>query len=113
MYKFIAATVLAASFALPAAAQSNNSASNGTSSSSTSSQSNVAVQQKIKSDLQQQGFTQVQVMPESFLVRAHDKQNRPVLMVINPDSVTAVTQVAAPPGSGSGQSSSNGTTKTQ
>ena len=31
-------------------------------------------------------------MPQSFLVRAKDKSGDPVMMVINPDSVTAVTE---------------------
>jgi hypothetical protein len=30
-------------------------------------------------------------MPESFLVRAKDPSGNPIMMVINPDSVTAVT----------------------
>ncbi|MDJ0387838.1 hypothetical protein QMO56_06905 [Roseomonas sp. E05] len=47
----------------------------------------------MKQDLEQAGFTNVRVMPQSFLVRANDKQGRPVMMVINPDSITAVTAV--------------------
>ena len=31
-------------------------------------------------------------MPQSFLVRAKDKSGNPVMMVINPDSVLAVTE---------------------
>jgi hypothetical protein len=33
-------------------------------------------------------------MPESFLVRANDKVGKPVMMVINPDSVTENTGMA-------------------
>jgi hypothetical protein len=32
-------------------------------------------------------------MPESFLVRAKDKSGNPVMMVINPDSITSLTEV--------------------
>jgi hypothetical protein len=31
-------------------------------------------------------------MPESFLVRAKDKRGNPVMMLVNPDSITAVTE---------------------
>jgi hypothetical protein len=36
-------------------------------------------------------------MPSSFLVRAKDSQGNPVMMVINPDSFTEMTQQAEPP----------------
>lgn len=106
--KVLTTVGLVVAFALPAAAQSTQppshsspgSTSPGQPSSSTGGQDTMAAQQHVKQDLEQAGFTNVQVMPESFLVRAHDKQGRPVMMVINPDSITAVTQV-----SGSGQSS--------
>ena len=113
--KFLAATGLILAFALPAAAQSTQSpphSSPGSTnpeqqSSAAGGQNNMAVQQHMKQDLEQAGFTNVQVMPESFLVRAHDKQGRPVMMVINPDSITAVTQVSGSGQSGSGSSGDN------
>jgi glucose/arabinose dehydrogenase len=49
------------------------------------------VQQKVRSDLQNEGFSDIHVMPESFTVRAKDKAGNPVMMVINPDSFTEVT----------------------
>jgi hypothetical protein len=44
-------------------------------------------------NLQAAGFTNIQVMPSSFLVRANDQDGNPVMMVVNPDSVTAITEV--------------------
>ena len=44
-------------------------------------------------NLQKSGFTDIKIMPESFLVRAKDQQGNPVMMVINPDSITAVTEI--------------------
>lgn len=71
-------------------------------------QNNTPVRQQVQQDLQQAGFTDIKVMPESFLVRAKDKHGNPVMMVINPDSVTAVTGTS---GQGSGASTSgSGTT---
>ena len=56
---------------------------------------NSSIQQKVRQNLEQAGFTDVQVMPSSFLVRANDPSGNPMMMVINPDSVTAVTQSGA------------------
>jgi hypothetical protein len=61
---------------------------------STSAQNagNSSVQQKVRQNLEQAGFTDIQVMPSSFLVRAKDPSGNPIIMLINPDSVTAVTE---------------------
>ncbi len=120
-FKIMIAAGLAAAFALPAAAQ-QSTPSGSSSSSSTSgqqhsgngpanSQAQITMQQHVKNDLEQAGFKNVQVMPESFLVRATDKEGRPVMMVINPDSITTVTGMSSTPGSSasaSGSSSSTG-----
>jgi hypothetical protein len=53
-------------------------------------QNRQSAQQRVQSDLQAAGFTDIRIMPESFLVRAKDKSGNPVMMVINPDSVAAV-----------------------
>ena len=57
-----------------------------------------ALQKDVRNDLEKAGYTDIQVMPSSFLVRAKDKQGRPVMMLINPDSVTEITNVAHAPG---------------
>jgi hypothetical protein len=56
------------------------------------------IQQQVQNNLQQAGFTDIQIMPSSFLVRAKDSAGNPVIMVISPDSVTAVTEISAPAG---------------
>ena len=53
-----------------------------------------SIKARVKNNLEQAGFTNVQIMPSSFLVRAKDKEGNPVMMVINPDSVTAITEVS-------------------
>ncbi|MXP64453.1 hypothetical protein E0493_13970 [Roseomonas sp. M0104] len=112
-------------FTMPAMAQSAGSGAqsggtagshNGQQQQGASGQREMMSQQRVKQDLEQAGFTNVRVMPQSFLVRANDKQGRPVMMVINPDSITAVTAVggsgsqgsAGSGGSGSGGSSGSG-----
>jgi hypothetical protein len=48
--------------------------------------------QKLRNDLTKAGFTDITIMPSSFVVRAKDSQGKPVMMVINPDSLTEVTE---------------------
>ncbi len=62
------------------------------SSATASGSAGAPIQQQMKRDLEQAGFTDVKIMPELFLIRAHDKQGRPVMMVVNPDSVLAMTK---------------------
>jgi hypothetical protein len=49
------------------------------------------LREQMTTTLQKEGFTDVKVMPDSFLVSAKDKTGNPVTMFINPDSVTEVT----------------------
>ncbi len=49
------------------------------------------ISQRLRDDLSKAGFTDITIMPSSFLVRAKDSQGNPVMMVINPDSLTEVT----------------------
>jgi hypothetical protein len=48
--------------------------------------------QKLRDDLTKAGFSDITIVPSSFVVRAKDSQGNPVMMVINPDSLTEVTQ---------------------
>ena len=50
------------------------------------------ITQKLREDMSKAGFTDIKIMPSSFMVRAKDLQGNPVMMVINPDSVTALTE---------------------
>jgi hypothetical protein len=56
--------------------------------------------QKLHNDLAKAGFTDITIMPAAFLVRAKDSQGNPVMMVINPDSVTEVMEHSDAPLSG-------------
>ncbi len=110
-------------FATSALAQSPNSAQPSSPSSvptpsqatgSISSQgqnSSTQIRDKVQQNLSKAGFTDIKVMPESFLVRAKDPSGNLVMMVINPDSVTAVTYGAnqsANPGNSNPTSQGNG-----
>ncbi len=53
---------------------------------------NLHIAQKLRNDLDKAGFTDIRIMPSSFLVRAKDSAGHPVMMVINPDSITELTE---------------------
>jgi hypothetical protein len=63
------------------------------------------VAQKMRDDLSKAGFTDIRIMPSSFLVRAKDSSGNPVMMVVNPDSITAITEER------SGTNAANGSTR--
>ena len=56
--------------------------------------------QRLRNDLAKAGFTDITIMSSSFLVRAKDSRGNPVMMVINPDAPTEVTEHVEPPVSG-------------
>jgi Ni/Co efflux regulator RcnB len=49
------------------------------------------LQQRIHQDLAQAGFTDIHVMPRSFVVHAKDRDGDPVVFMLSPNSVTALT----------------------
>ncbi|MGA9599929.1 MAG: hypothetical protein WBS22_06695 [Methylocystis sp.] len=51
------------------------------------------VPQELQQKLTDQGFSDVKVVPDSFLVSAKDKQGYPVTMLIGPNSLTVFTMV--------------------
>lgn len=98
----IVAAVASLTATLPQIAMAqSNAASQSTAQSSGSGQSTqsqssqgpaAAIQSRVKQNLQQAGFKNIRIMPSSFLVRATDQDGNPVMMLINPDSVTEVTE---------------------
>jgi Skp family chaperone for outer membrane proteins len=53
----------------------------------------MSIRQQIQSQLSKDGYTDVTIMPSSFLIHAKDKQGNAVEMVIGPDSFTEVTDI--------------------
>ena len=76
----------------PTAAQPN-SATNTQASDQTSTQQSGKLTQQLRDNLAQAGFTDIKIMPEAFLIRAKDKNGNPMMMVINPDSMTEIRAV--------------------
>lgn len=87
MRQFFIPTIAAASLlALPALAQTSNSTA-----SNSSPPSAAEIQQDLHKDLSKAGYTDIQIIPGSFLVHAKDSKGHPTEMVVSPNSVTAIT----------------------
>ncbi len=111
---FAAACLLATPVLAQANTNSSSTTANNTSQTKPMSQADLQrVQQKITNDLTSDGYTNVQVMPNSFLVHATNKRNEPVVMIINPDSVFAVTQLPSKQANTTHASNGNATTTHQ
>src|SRR5437763_12772133 len=50
-----------------------------------SSAANEPLRQQVRDNLAKAGFTDIKIMPTSFMIRAKDQSGNPVMMVINPD----------------------------
>jgi hypothetical protein len=85
------ALLLAAGLAGPSSAANVNTANQNP---PTTNTDQMHFRDQVRDDLTKAGFTDVKVMPESFLVRAKDPKGNPVMMVINPDSFTEVTTIS-------------------
>ena len=59
----------------------------------TQTQAHQSIGQQVRDNLAQAGYTDIKIMPESFLVRAKDKSGNQIMMVINPDSITTITDI--------------------
>ncbi len=58
-------------------------------------QPNNNIRQQVMTNLQQSGFTDVKVVPDSFLVQAKDKSGNPVTMFIGHNSFDEITTVGS------------------
>ena len=94
-------------FQVPVMAQSNANQHNGGataeqsvnpttgSSSAAGISAHGSIRTQLQTMLQNQGYSDVRVMPSSFLVRAKDKDGNPVVMSVSPDFITEVAEVGS------------------
>lgn len=93
---FLAAVGVSLTLGLPAVAQTSTPSSPAVSTSqppATANPNSTMTSQKMTSDLEKAGFTNIKVIPESFFVRATNKGGQPVMMMVTPDSFTEIIQV--------------------
>jgi hypothetical protein len=107
-------SVLAAGTALllvPAAAfaQSNTTPANTAPATQSDSNQNsataVPLRTHVRDMLQSSGFSDIRIMPSSFMIRAKDQDGNPVVMSVSPDSVTEVAELGTPSTNGANGSS--------
>jgi hypothetical protein len=106
--RLLASAVMAIALAQGAAfAQSNNSLNRSNNEAASTQQ----LPQTIKNKLEQDGFSDVKVVPGSFLVSAKDKNGDNVNMIIGPHSMMVLTESSSSEssttGSGAGTDSGN------
>lgn len=111
----LAAVFMASAAALPALAQTNsanNDSANGntgtTAAASHATTSPAQIEQDLRQDLSKAGYTNIKIMPGSFLVHAKDSKGNPTEMMVSPNSVTEVTAMNA-----AGNSAQNGSANGQ
>lgn len=93
--RLIVPAILAIALA-PGVALAQSSGSGTTSSTpSASATHSQSLPQQIQQKLKDQGFTDVKVVPGSFLISAKDKQGDPVTMIIGPNTMTVFTVSSA------------------
>jgi hypothetical protein len=51
------------------------------------------MRQELRSDLEKAGFTDITMMPGSFLVQAKNKAGEPVVMMVKPNSMTEIVDM--------------------
>lgn len=99
--KRLLVSMIAVGLALPGVALAQSAAPSTSGNTQPAAPSNTAIQhslanaQKIKQDLQNAGFTDVNVVAESFVVQAKTKEGDPVVMTIGPHGMTVFETVNA------------------
>ena len=111
----LACIVGTSAFAADPSSNAANPSTGGASQQTTQTTQNLP--KEIRSKLEQDGFTNVQIVPGSFLVSAKDKNGDPVTMVLGPNSMMMLTEVPNKSGSTTGSGStgkvdSSGTSST-
>ena len=89
----VAAAILTTVSSVALAQTSSNSTTPSKTTSTTQPSNNL--RQQVMTNLQQSGFTDVKVVPDSLLVQAKDKSGNPVTMFIGPNSFDEVTTVGS------------------
>jgi hypothetical protein len=61
----------------------------------------------VRDMLSSAGFSDIRIMPSSFMIHAKDKDGNPVLMSVSPDSVTEVSELGTSGAGGAGGASAS------
>jgi hypothetical protein len=95
---------------MDAASSRNDQASPADSAENSGRAQNVAAIQKLRQDLQSAGFTDVNIVAQSFVVQARSRDGHPVVMTIGPSGMSLFEAMSVGGAGGSaGASNSSGT----
>jgi hypothetical protein len=107
--KILIAAAALALLAGPAMAQASPSSGSQHQQTNTASTRSLAAAQKIKSELQNEGFTDVKIVAESFVIQGKSPDGDPVVMTIGPHGMSVFEAMNAKgANSGSATVGSNG-----
>ena len=81
-------------WAMPASAQNSPPDQAAQQAPACQAPSGQSIGQNIRSDLARAGYRDIQMVPDSFVVRAKDPTGVSVMMVLSPNSITVVTEAA-------------------
>lgn len=107
MRRLLISTVMSLVWVIPALAQ-DAPESQATAPNAAQDQDNTlnqdpqSIQRSVQASLAQAGFTDIQMVPTSFLVRAKDPDGNPVVIALSPESIAELKGIV--PGQGSEQS---------
>jgi hypothetical protein len=91
----LAAAAILTTVSSVALAQTPSSNSPAAATATTPQPAGSSLRQQLTNSLQQSGFTNIKVVPDSFLVQANDKSGNPVTMFIGPNSATEFTTIGS------------------
>lgn len=102
--RLLASAVLSIALMQGAAFAQSKSTASGSSQQSAANQNAQSLPQELKQKLQNQGFTDVRVVPGSYIVSAKDKDGDPITAIIGPHSMTIFSMQTASGTTGSSSS---------
>ena len=90
-----------------AIAQNNTTSTASPSANSAAAAGQTTLRDNIRGMLQRSGFSDIRIMPSSFMIRAKDQQGNPVIMSVSPDSVTEISELGTSGANGSADNSAD------
>jgi hypothetical protein len=107
MRKWLVSTVVSLAWVAPALAQDAPSQAAAAGSAAHGQQDVVnqgaqSFEQRVQQRLRQAGFSNIEMVPTSILIRAMDRDGNPVMLALSPDSLSELLDVSGGQNDGSG-----------
>jgi hypothetical protein len=105
MRKLLVSTVVSLAWVVPALAQdapAQAAAASADGQQDVVNQSVQSFEQRVQQRLTQAGFSNIEMVPTSILIRAIDRDGNPVMLALSPDSLSELLEVSGGQNDGSG-----------